>query len=64
VLLVHGDADTRVPLEQSFLLRDALGAAGRPVQLVLVPGAQHGFSAVEDALVQPDVDRFLADVLR
>lgn len=50
--------------EQSYLSRDAFEAAGRAVQLVLVPGAQHGFTAAEDALVQPDVDRFLTAVLR
>ncbi len=64
VLLVHGDADTRVPIEQSFLLRDALMAAGRSVLLLPVPGAQHGFTGAEDARVQPEVDRFLADMLR
>jgi dipeptidyl aminopeptidase/acylaminoacyl peptidase len=48
VLLVHGDADTRVPTEQSLLMRDALQQAGRPVQLVLVPGAVHGFTVDQD----------------
>lgn len=64
VLLVHGDADTRVPTEQSRLLADALVAAGRRVQLELVAGAQHGFTAAEEALARPTVDRFLAAELR
>jgi dipeptidyl aminopeptidase/acylaminoacyl peptidase len=64
VLLLHGDADTRVPTEQSLMLRAARDAAGRPTELFLVPGAQHGFTAAEEALVQPIVDRFLAGTLR
>jgi dipeptidyl aminopeptidase/acylaminoacyl peptidase len=64
VLLVHGDADTRVPAEQSRLLADALVAAGRRVQLELIAGAQHGFTAAEEALARPLVDRFLAAELR
>lgn len=64
VLLVHGDADTRVPTEQSRLLADALVAAGRRVQLEIVAGAQHGFTAAEEALARPVVDRFLAAELR
>jgi dipeptidyl aminopeptidase/acylaminoacyl peptidase len=64
VLLVHGDADTRVPTEQSHLMLAALLAAGRRARLELVSGAQHGFTAAEEALVRPVVDRFLADELR
>lgn len=64
VLLVHGDADTRVPTEQSVLMRDALTAAGRRVQLFVVPGAQHGFTAAEEAVARPVIDAFLAAELR
>lgn len=64
VLLVHGDADTRVPTAQSQMMRAALEGAGRPVQLFLVPGAQHGFTAAEDAVARPVVDAFLAAQLR
>jgi acetyl esterase/lipase len=41
-LIVHGDADTQVALRQSQRLRDALAAAGVPVELITVPGANHG----------------------
>jgi dipeptidyl aminopeptidase/acylaminoacyl peptidase len=64
VLLVHGDADTRVPTEQSRLMRSALETAGRPVELFLVPGAEHGFNANQEALSRPVVDRFLAEWLK
>jgi dipeptidyl aminopeptidase/acylaminoacyl peptidase len=64
VLLIHGGADTRVPTEQSVLMYEALTAAGRPVTLTLIPGAQHGFTASHDAIAQPAADQFLADRLR
>jgi dipeptidyl aminopeptidase/acylaminoacyl peptidase len=64
VLLVHGDMDTRVPTDQSVLMKAALDAAGRTATLFLVPGAQHGFTAAEEATVRPVVDQFLAASLR
>lgn len=64
VLLVHGDADTRVPTDQSVRLHAALQAAGRSSTLFLVPGAQHGFTAAEEAVAQPVVDEFLAARLK
>jgi dipeptidyl aminopeptidase/acylaminoacyl peptidase len=64
VLLVHGDADTRVPTEQSQLMSNALTLAGRRVQLLLVPGAQHGFTAAEESIASPIVSQFLTDRLR
>jgi dipeptidyl aminopeptidase/acylaminoacyl peptidase len=64
VLLVHGDTDRRVPTEQSELLHTALTAAGRRSNLLIVPGAQHGFSLAEQTMVRPSVDQFLDAVLR
>jgi pimeloyl-ACP methyl ester carboxylesterase len=40
-LIVHGDADERVPLSQSLRLRDSLGGQS---SLVVIPGADHHFS--------------------
>ncbi|WP_019588501.1 prolyl oligopeptidase family serine peptidase [Deinococcus apachensis] len=42
-LLVHGQADTTAPPRQSQRFQVALDAAGKDVQLLLVPGAGHGF---------------------
>ena len=64
VLLVHGELDTRVPTEQSLRMQEALGSAGRPARLLLVPGAAHGFTADQEAVARPVVDEFLAMELR
>jgi len=41
VLLVHGDADTRVPTEQSVALHESLVAAGCRSRLELLAGVAH-----------------------
>jgi acetyl esterase/lipase len=41
-LIMHGDKDTVVPLEQSQLLADALKKAGVPVAFHIVRGGEHG----------------------
>jgi acetyl esterase/lipase len=41
-LIIHGDKDPLVPVEQSKMLDDALKAAGVESTLVVVPGAGHG----------------------
>lgn len=64
VLLVHGDADTRVPTTQSQAMYAALRSAGGSSDLFLVPGGQHGFTATEEALARPVVDAFLASRVR
>jgi acetyl esterase/lipase len=42
-LLVHGDADRLVPVEQARRLAAQRTALELPTQLVVVPGAPHGF---------------------
>ncbi len=65
VLLVHGDRDTRVPTEQSELLSAAArSAASLPTELLIVPGAQHNFTAADEAVALPVLDAFLAARLR
>ena len=41
ILLVHGDADTVVPLSQSRIAAQALAKVGIPHELVVIPGADH-----------------------
>jgi len=41
-LIVHGDADTLVPIGQSQLLVQALRRVNAPVQFIVVKGGQHG----------------------
>jgi dipeptidyl aminopeptidase/acylaminoacyl peptidase len=41
VLLVHGDADTNVPVEQSREMEHALRAANRDVRLIIASGENH-----------------------
>jgi acetyl esterase/lipase len=44
-LLVHGDADTDVPVEQSCLMATALAQRGVEHRLLLLPGQPHGFDS-------------------
>ncbi len=41
-LLIHGDADTLVPLRQSTAMEALLGKSGVPVKLLVIPGGIHG----------------------
>jgi acetyl esterase/lipase len=43
VLIVHGDSDTLVPLEQSQRFAARAAELGRPVELVVRPGKGHGW---------------------
>jgi dipeptidyl aminopeptidase/acylaminoacyl peptidase len=44
ILLIHGKDDTVVPISQSEAMRSALGAAGKPVQFVVMPNEDHWLS--------------------
>ena len=44
ILLIHGKDDTVVPYVQSTLMADALKKAGKPVELVALPGEDHHLS--------------------
>ena len=63
-LLVHGTGDNVVPYAQSERLAEALTAAGVPVKLVPIEGADHIFNGHDDidAVVRLSVD-YLADAL-
>jgi dipeptidyl aminopeptidase/acylaminoacyl peptidase len=64
VLLMHGDADENVPLEQSAVMEAAMRSAGRDVRLFVVPGGGHGFERAHAEVAYPIVDAFLAARLR
>jgi len=42
-LIVHGDADKLVPIQQAELIVEKLKGAGVPAKLVVKPGAAHGW---------------------
>ncbi len=43
ILIVHGDADTLVPLEQSVWFQEKARETGGTVQLIVRPGKRHGW---------------------
>jgi dipeptidyl aminopeptidase/acylaminoacyl peptidase len=43
ILLIHGQDDTVVPIDQSRGMESALRQAGKPVELVVLPTADHWF---------------------
>ena len=45
LLIVHGDADQRVPYKQSKLYADALAKAGKSYEFITLKGEGHGFSS-------------------
>lgn len=64
VLLVHGDRDTRVPTEQSIRMQEALRKANRDVELLIVPGAEHGFTVSQREQAWASVLEFFSTHLR
>jgi dipeptidyl aminopeptidase/acylaminoacyl peptidase len=64
VLLVHGDRDTRVPIEQSERMEEALRRANRDVELLRVPGAGHGFTISQSEEAWASVLEFFSTHLR
>ncbi len=67
-ILLHGDADTDVPVEQSREMAAALQRLGVEHELVILPGRPHGFDrAMNEPEVKAAFDRamkFLTDRLR
>jgi|GEM_PF-1536169 len=62
-LILHGDRDEVVPLEQSQILFDTLKAAGVPVELVVVKNAGHSFRPV-DGDIQPSIAELVRMVVK
>lgn len=63
-LLIHGDADDLVPLEQSEFLFDALKNAGADATLHIVKGAGHGSSNVVNPGVRAQILAFFEQHLK
>jgi len=53
-MMIHGDADDAVPLDQSEILLKKLKAAGVPSKLVVVPSGGHGASFPGKSSKSPD----------
>lgn len=62
-LIIHGDADTVVPLSQGELLYAALKRAGTDAELHVVKGAEHGSQSVITPEVRGRILAFLAEKL-
>lgn len=63
LLVVHGDADTIVPLDHGRRVHSAAVAAGVASELFVVPGAGHNDLIVEDAATQERIAGFLSQHL-
>lgn len=49
-LIIHGDKDTLVPLQQAERIIDRYKAEGVPCELIVKPGAGHGWSGLDKDL--------------
>ena len=62
VLLLHGDDDTVVPIEQSTAMHRALKRADKQVELVKLKGEDHSLSVAETRLqTLREMDRFIRE---
>jgi acetyl esterase/lipase len=41
IMIIHGDKDEVVPIQQAYILENALKAKGTPYKLLVIPGAGH-----------------------
>ena len=69
-LLIHGDRDELVPVEQSQLMYDRLVQTGVPAQLVIIKNGDHSMSAVNGSStptlgeINQIIQEFLAKYLK
>ena len=63
-LLIHGTADTDVPYEQSVMMAEQLREHGVEHRLIAVPGAEHGLSGGDPALIDESYTAALEFVVR
>jgi acetyl esterase/lipase len=57
LLLVHGEEDDLVPVDQSTRMAEAYRRVGLPVELIVVKHAGHDFVPVGDAPVSPSIEK-------
>lgn len=63
-LIVHGDKDQTVPVEQGQLMYDALVKVGVSAKLVIVQGGDHSLSATTGmSPTRPEIDQMILDFL-
>jgi dipeptidyl aminopeptidase/acylaminoacyl peptidase len=64
VLLIHGDKDDIVRIDQSERMEQALKAAGKPVEFITIKDEGHHFAAEEsDIKVMNEISRFVTTYL-
>lgn len=63
-LIMHGDADPAVPLDQSQRLHEKLKAAGVESTLQIIPGAGHGGKGFDTPAMREMIQGFLAKHLK
>lgn len=51
ILLIHGDADTMVPLQQSERMVEAVKSAGGFIELIVKPGGGHPWLTIREEVV-------------
>lgn len=61
-LIIHGDADKLVPIQQAEIIIEKLKASGVPCELVTKPGLAHGWPEIgKDFTILADwFDKYLA----
>jgi dipeptidyl aminopeptidase/acylaminoacyl peptidase len=64
-LLIHGERDELVPLEQSQLMYERLLQAGVPAQIVIVKNAGHSMIAPDSSATPSlgEINQFILDFL-
>jgi dipeptidyl aminopeptidase/acylaminoacyl peptidase len=50
-MLIHGTEDTDVPYEQSVLMAERLKEVGIKYELITIPGAEHGLTGGDPAVI-------------
>lgn len=47
-MIIHGDADLLVPIQQAIVFEEAMKKANRPMKLIRRPGAAHGWPKLDE----------------